>query len=150
MADQQHDEPAVPSTPVGDELTTPDPIPAEAGASERRRLRRPSRRTTVAGVALGGVALAGFGGGYLVGHQTGGRTDQLQMTGFDRGDGHGVPPGGMPGGAPPGQHGQGGMGGRTGEQPDFDGDGQPDTSDGTTTPDDGASSSSSADDTSTT
>jgi hypothetical protein len=102
----------------------------------------------VAGLALTGVALAGFGGGYVVGHRTDGGTDQLQMTGFERGDGHGRPPGGMPGQVGPGPGGQGGPEGQTGERPDFDGDGQPDTGDGTTTPDDGASSS--ADDTSTT
>ncbi|MFN8194431.1 MAG: hypothetical protein U0R80_09125 [Nocardioidaceae bacterium] len=134
MADQQPDDvEAAPETAA----RVPDDTAFDAPPETRRR-RLPSRRTAVAGLALAGVTAAGFGGGYLVGHVTGGSTDQLQMTGFDRGT-HQGPPDGMSGQAP-GQGDQGGQGGTTGqsgEQPDFDGDGQPDTGSGTT--DDGSS-----------
>mgnify|MGYP000957005884 CR=1 FL=1 len=115
MADQQPDDPV-----VAPETATP--VPDDAGLDttpESQKRRRLPRRTAVAALALGGL-VAGFGGGYLLGHQTDTTTDQVNLTGFDGGT-HPAPPGGMPG-----QDGQGGTSGQSGEQPDFDGDGQPD------------------------
>jgi|GEM_PF-5844117 len=130
MADQQPDDPAVAPETAG-------PVPDSAGLGttpEPRERRRLSRRTAVAGLALGGL-VAGFGGGYLLGHQTDTTTDQVNLTGFEGGTQQG-PPDGMPG-----PEGQGGTSGQSGEQPDFDGDGQRD---------DGSASDGSSDSSSTT
>lgn len=122
---------------------------AEATAPRRTwRDRVPRGRTVItAGVVVAGLAVggAGFGAGYAVGHDDVATTGTTQTTdGFDDrgfpGDGRmpGGPMGDMDGGQLPG----GPMGGTqddggtsqdgTGQQPDFDGDGQPDTDSGTT------------------
>ena len=117
-----------------------DPAPYDEAPAPRRtwRDRVPSGRTVItAGAVVAGLAVggAGFGAGYAVGHEdvaTTGTTQttddfggRLDMRGFP-GDGRG-PMGDVPGG-PTGGTTQDGAG----QAPDFDGDGQPDTDDGTT------------------
>lgn len=137
--------PAAPRTTDADDPVT-HPAPRRTW---RERLPR-GRTVVAAGAVVAGLAVggAGFGAGYAVGHDdvaTTGTTTQTTDGFGDRGfpgDGHGPMgdmdgDGGQMGGQVPG----GPMGGTTqdgtGQQPDFDGDGQPDTDSGTDT-DDGA------------
>ena len=120
--------------------TTEMPIdqPAEEKKSWRRFAR--GRKAIAAGAAVAGLAIggAGFGVGYAVG-DNGATTQQTTTDQGDRGfpgqmgDGRmGTPPDGqLPGGS------GGTTEGGTGQAPDFDGDGQPDTDtdSGTTIPD---------------
>jgi hypothetical protein len=107
-----------------------------------------SRRVITAGAVVAGLVIggAGFGAGYAVGDDgaaTIGTTSQQTTGDFD---GHGFPgDGGRMGGQMPGGP-MGGTtqdGGTTGQAPDFDGDGQPDTDTGSNGTDDGATDSSS-------
>ena len=127
--------------------TDPEHAPyAESPAPKRTwRDRMPSgRKVITAGAVVAGLAVggAGFGAGYAVGHDDVATTSTTQTTdGFgDRGfpgdgrgpmgdmDGDGQMGGQLPGG-PMGGTTQGD--GSTGQAPDFDGDGQPDTDSGT-------------------
>jgi hypothetical protein len=117
------------------------PVDQPAGHVWRDRL--PSgRKAVAAGAVVAGLAIggAGFGAGYAVGHGGADDAATTQTTGTDWGD-RGMPgdrgPMGDMGGQLPGQTGGGPMGGTTqgdgstGQAPDFDGDGQPDTDSGT-------------------
>lgn len=137
-------ESSLPTPPATGDTAAPahdaPPTPARRTWRDRLPRRLPSgRRAVAAGAVVAGLAIggAGFGAGYAVGDA--GSTETTTRTtdsGWgDRGmpgDGRG-PMGGIPGG---GQMGGGQMGGTTGQAPDFDGDGQPDTDDGSG--DDGA------------
>ena len=120
--------PAAPATDPAQSSYAESPAPRRTW-----RDRIPSgRKVITAGAVVAGLAVggAGFGAGYAVGHDdvvttgTTQTTDDLDGRGFP-GDGRG-PMGDLPGGP---------MGGTTqdgtGQAPDFDGDGQPDTDDGT-------------------
>jgi hypothetical protein len=123
-----------PATTAPDARPEPDQPPA-ARRTLRDRLPRhlPSgRKAVAAGAVVAGLAIggAGFGAGYAVADDGGSdtatqTTDDWTQRGYP-GDGRG-PMGEMPGGGMDGQ-----MGGTTGE-PDFDGDGKPDTDSGTDT-----------------
>ena len=134
-----NDAPQLPDAPsTGTAAST---TPAYDAPAPRRtwRDRVPSgRKVVAAGAVVAGLAVggAGFGAGYAVGHDDTATTGTTQTTdGFgDRGfPGDGRMPGGPMGdmggqvpGGPMGGTTQDG-GGSTGQQPDFDGDGQPDT-----------------------
>jgi hypothetical protein len=117
----------------GGTTMTQNPTPARRTLRDRLPRRLPSGRTAIAaGAVVAGLAVggAGFGAGYAVADDGAGDTT-TQTTGDwagrgQPGDGRG--PMGEMGGGMGGQ-----MGGTTGE-PDFDGDGVPDTdtSDSTT------------------
>ena len=132
-----------------DHGTTPEtPAPALSPEPRRARWSRAvrSRRAMAAGAVVAGLAIggAGFGAGYAV--ADGGTTDTAttRTTQDDQGGwGDRQMPGGGPGqmgemGEVPGGGPMGGLpggttqddGGTTGQLPDYDGDGQPDTDDG--------------------
>ncbi|MBL0746698.1 hypothetical protein [Nocardioides baculatus] len=129
--------PAAPHTTDADDPAT-HPAPRRTW-----RDRMPSgRKVITAGAVVAGLAVggAGFGAGYAVGHDdvaTTGTTTQQTTDGFGgQFDGRGFPGDGRgPMGDMSGQLPGGPMGGTTqdgtGQQPDFDGDGQPDTDGGT-------------------
>lgn len=133
----------LPTPPATGDATPPAYDASLPAAPARRswRDRLPSgRKAVAAGAVVAGLAIggAGFGAGYAVGDD--GATDTATQTGTDWDD-HGYPggPGGPSGqmggqlGAPPGDLDQDDLpgGGTTGEAPDFDGDGQPDSDSGT-------------------
>jgi hypothetical protein len=120
---------------------TENPTPARRTLRDRlpRHLPRrlPSgRKAIAAGAVVAGLAIggAGFGAGYAVADDGGSDTTTQTSDGWAErghpGDGRG-PMGQMPGGQMGGGMG-GQMGGTTGE-PDFDGDGVPDTDSGSDT-----------------
>jgi len=133
-------------TPTAEPTTDAAAEPIEQPAARRTvRGRLPSgRKAVAAGAVLAGLAIcgAGFWAGYAVAENKPSDTATTQTTNdgwSDRGfpgDGRG-PMGGMPGGGQMGgmpggtQDGADGTGGTTGEAPDFDGDGEPDTESGT-------------------
>ncbi|KRF37671.1 hypothetical protein [Nocardioides sp. Soil805] len=140
----QHDDT---TTPASAPTPAPEPPAAADGATYDDTTTHPARRgwrsrlprgrsavvvgAAAAVLAVGGV---GFGAGYAVGDH-GASVDQAttqQVPGFDRdGDGFGGPPDGRIGGPMDGSQlgGQAdGDSGTTGQAPDFDGDGQPDSS----------------------
>ncbi|MFC7726042.1 hypothetical protein ACFQW6_13065 [Nocardioides sp. GCM10028917] len=107
------------------------PAPARPTWRDRLPRRFPSgRRAVAAGAVVAGLAIggAGFGAGYAVGDDGSADTTTTQTgSGWDRGqpgDGRG-PMGDLEGQVP--------GGGITDQAPDFDGDGQPDTENGSTT-----------------
>jgi hypothetical protein len=118
---------------------TENPTPARRTLRDRLPRRLPSgRKAIAAGAVVAGLAIggAGFGAGYAVADDgAGDTTTQTSDDWAERGhpgDGRG-PMGQMPGSQMGGGMG-GQMGGTTGE-PDFDGDGVPDTDSGSDTSD---------------
>jgi hypothetical protein len=116
--------PTAPATTAAPEAAA---APADQPAARRTwRDRLPSgRKTVAAGAVVAGLAIggAGFGAGYAVADN--GTDDATTTQTTDWGD-RGMPSGRGPmGGTTEGD-------GSTGQAPDFDGDGEPDTDDGST------------------